>query len=560
MTQEGNLLPRYMMMQKALLSSLRLKDVLDAAVLQFADLAGGAKVAIFLSDNESLSLKLMAAKGYSEASLDQMKILPFSAESLLKYVVQKRAPITATNPAAAPDLSAAIMQREGSAAEIALPLISSNLLVGGVLLEVNNPDLVNYVDFFKDVTDVTAMVVANSILFGRSEYERERLSTLYKTSCALSGSVLQANEVLQIAADTALILGNSPNCAILLLDQNKNNFHLAAFKGLDGSSLSEFDLGVRDTIAGSSLRNGKTEYIGEGGREPYGLPRATGGAPFASVVALPMIHEGTPIGVIEVFSTDSRAFHREQIELLESLTAQVTTALHVAITHESAASQSILDAHTGLYNRLHFEESLSKEIERSARHRHELALLLVDVDHLGQINDHLGQEKGDEAIRHVAKTIKGTLRDIDIPCRYGGEEFAVILPETPQPGAGDVAERLRQKIRTSTAPGVGTITVSIGVASFPSNAEDAESLVRTAEQALDIAKFEGRDRIKEAQTGAQAVSGPIPWEELARQAKLSVISERQSRLQSRLTVAPEYAAWMTKGPTLVKKKGGPGEA
>ena len=74
MTNDGNLLPRYIMMQKALLSSLRLKDVLDAAVLQFADLAGGAKVAIFLSDNESLALKLMAAKGYSDATLDQIKV------------------------------------------------------------------------------------------------------------------------------------------------------------------------------------------------------------------------------------------------------------------------------------------------------------------------------------------------------------------------------------------------------------------------------------------------------------------------------------------------------
>src|ERR1700737_2002900 len=113
MTNDGNLLPRYMMMQKALLSSLRLKDVLDAAVLQFADLAGGAKVAIFLSDNESLALKLMAAKGYSDATLEAMRVVPFSAESLLKYVVQKRAPVSAANGQSAPDLTASVMKREG---------------------------------------------------------------------------------------------------------------------------------------------------------------------------------------------------------------------------------------------------------------------------------------------------------------------------------------------------------------------------------------------------------------------------------------------------------------
>jgi len=556
MTTDGNLLPRYILMQKSLLSSLRLKDVLDAAVLQFSDLAGGAKVAIFLSDNESLALKLMAAKGYSEASLDQIKVLPFSAESLLKYVVQKRAPVSAANPQSAPDLSAAIMQREQSQGQIALPLISSNLLVGAVLLEVSNGQWLNFVDFLKDVADVTALTIANSILFGRSEYERERLSTLYKTSCALSGSVLQASEVLQIAADTALILGNTPNCAVLLYDGESSDLRLAAFKGLDGNSLSEFQLDVKDTIAGTALRSGKTEYIGDGNREPYGLPRATGGAAFASVVALPMIFQGSPIGVIEVFSTEPRAFHREQVELLESLTSQVTTALHVAFTHESAAAQSIQDAHTGLYNRVHFEDSLQKELERSARHHHELALMLIDIDHLGQLNEHLGPDKGDEAIRHVARVIKSTLRDIDIPCRYGGQEFAVILPETPHTNSLDVAERLRQKIRADAAPGIGTITVSIGISTFPTGADTPEILLRGAVQALDVAKYEGRDRVKEAQTGQYApASGPISWEELANKAKLSVISERQGNMQSRLTVAPEYASWMTKTPSLVKKKG-----
>lgn len=555
MTNDGNLLPRYIMMQKALLSSLRLKDVLDAAVLQFADLAGGAKVAIFLSDNESLALKLMAAKGYSDATLDQIKVLPFSAESLLKYVVQKRTPVSANNAQTAPDVSAMIMKREQSSGQIALPLISSNLLVGAVLLEVNNVAYLNYADFLKEVADVTALTIANSILFGRSEYERERLSTLYKTSCALSSSVLQATEVLQIAADTSLILGNTPNCAILLFDQGSGIFILAAFKGLEGSSLRDFDMSVRETIAGSCMRSGRTEYIGDGNREPYGLPRATGGAPFASVVALPMIHNGQPLGVIEVFSTESRAFHREQIELLESLTSQVTTALNVAFTHETAASQSIQDAHTGLYNRLHFEDSLLKEIERSGRHKHELSLLLIDLDHLGQINEHLGQDKGDEAIKYSARLLKSALRDIDIPCRFGGEEFAIILPETSPHSAAEVAERLRQKIRAEASPGVGTVTVSIGVANYPGNADDAEGLLRAAEQALDIAKYEGRDRVVQAQSGTQAMSGPISWQDLAKQAKLAVINERQSTLNSRLTVAPEYASWMTKTPGLVKKKG-----
>jgi len=553
MVYDSELLARYIMMQKALLSSLSLKDVLDAVVVQFADLAGGAKVAIFLSDNESLALKLMASKGYSDSTVEQLRVLPFGADSLMKYVVQKRIPASVSNLADAPDVTASVIKREQSAGQVALPLIAANLLVGAVMLDLRDANKIAQIEFFKDVADVVAMVLANSILYGRSEYERERLSTLYKTSCALSGSALKVSEVLQIAADTALIIGNTPNCAILLCEHGRRSFNLAAFKGLDGSSLSDFELNDDSTIWGRCLATGKAEYVPDVTRQPYGLPRATGGSMFGSVVALPMIEDDQPLGVLVVFSTDTRAFHREQVEMLESLVNQVTTAFYIALTHETTAAQSIQDPHTGLYNRWHFEDSLLKEVERSQRHKRELALLLVDVDHLAHINEHLGPEKGDEAIKHVAKIIKATLRDIDVPCRFGGEEFAIILPETPYQNAADVAERLRQKIRSSQATGIGMVTVSIGMSSFPDNASDTEGIIRAAEEALDIAKFEGRDRIKVAQCGLP-VAGPISWEELARQAKLSVISERQSKLQHKLAVAPEYANWMKSAPAAGTRK------
>lgn len=554
MTNDGNLLQRYIGLQKSLLSSLRLRDVLDSAVVQFSELAGGASVAVFLSDNESMSFKLMAAKGYSDKALEQLRVVSFSVESLLKYIVQKRAPVSSDNPEGAPELSRTIMELEGSGGQIALPLISANLLVGAVLLDVHNPSIASYLDFYSEVADVTALAVANSILFGRSEYERERLNTLYKTSCSLSGSMLQVNDVLQIAADTALILANTPYCSILMLDDADQQFKLAAFKGLEGASLNEFDLSYNDSIAGACLKSGKIEYLGDGNRPPYGLPRATGGSAFESVAALPIIFDEKPLGVLEVYSTDIRAFHKEQLELLESLTQQVATALNNALTHQTAASQSVIDVHTGLYNRLHFDDALVKEVERSGRHKHELGLMLVDIDHLGQINEHLGQAKGDEAIRHVAQVIKSTLRDIDVACRYGGEEIAVILPETAQDHLREVAERVRVAIREQTAPGVGTITVSIGVSGYPSLSDSYESLIAGCKQALDIAKFEGRDRICVVRPSDNVQPGDISWEDLANQARLSVISERQGRLQSRLTVSPEYASWLTASPQMVGKK------
>ncbi len=556
MTSDGKILHRFVQLQKTLTSSLRLKDVLDSVVAMFTELAGGAKVAIFLADNESMSFKLMAAKGYTEGSLGQLKIVPFNLESLLKYVYQKRTGFAAVDAASAPDFSAAIMKRESSNGQLALPMSTANMLVGAVLMEVNNSQVLGLKDFLQELADLCAISIANAVMFGRSEYERERLATLYTATCALNDSALEITQVLQVAADTALVLANTPSCAIVLLDQANDSFQLAAFKGLDGQSLGEFDMSTRKSIAGSCLRSGKTEVLGDGSREPFGLPRSMGGRPFASAVALPLSTEQRKIGVLEVFSTDSRAFQREQIELLESLTKQVSTSLNIALSHESNNATAFLDAHTGLSNRVHFEQALAKEIDRSQRHGREMALLLVDIDHLSQINDMLGQNRGDEAIKHVAHTIQLTLRDIDLPARYGGEEFAIMLPETSHASALEVAEMLRQKVRKSPAPGIGLITVSIGVATFPGNADSVVALLRDAEQALNIAKFEGRDRIKGAQTGSHSESGALSWNDLASQAKMAVISERQARLQSRLTATPEYATWLAKPGSLVGKKKG----
>lgn len=550
---DGNLMQRLLQMVKTLNGSLRLKDVLESAVLQFAELAGDAKVAIFLSDNESLSLKLMTQRGYSEGTADQLRVLSFATESVLKTVVQKRQVLAYSDIKQAPDLSAVIMKREHSGGQIGLPLIASNLLVGAVLIDVRDAAVLSMTDLFKHVADLVAIAVANAILFGRSEYERERLGTLYKTSVALSGSSLKVSDVLQIAADTSLILANTPHCCILLLDRAKGRFSVAAFKGLDGNSMNDFDLSVEDTFAGRVVLTGRSEYASDASNFSLRLPRSTGGGTFGSALAVPIMFEHNLLGVLLLFSQDTRGFHREQIDLLESLSVQVGTALNIALTHETATSQTVQDAHTGLYNPWHFSESIAKELERSVRHKHEFAILRIDIDHLTRVNELLGPGKGDEAIKHVARLIKTCLRDIDIPCRFGSQEFAVILPETSRAAALEVADRLRAKIRAESAPGVGMVTVSIGMATFPINGEEPVLLIKSAEQALDIAKFEGRDRVKVAQTG-MTNADHVSWEEMARQARLAVLSERQSKLQSRLQVPAEYAPWMRAVPNWGAKK------
>src|SRR5690606_35641276 len=108
------------------------------------------------------------------------------------------------------------------------------------------------------------------------------------------------------------------------------------------------------------IRQRKVEYLGDGSRPPYGMPRATGGSAFQSVAAFPILYADRPIGVMEVYSTELRAFHKEQIALLESLADQVATALNNALMHQSVVFQYVIDVHSVIFNLFHFDDTLIK--------------------------------------------------------------------------------------------------------------------------------------------------------------------------------------------------------
>ncbi len=175
-----------------------------------------------------------------------------------------------------------------------------------------------------------------------------------------------------------------------------------------------------------------------------------------------------------------------------------------AMAEKLASSQaaledlSIHDGLTGLYNYREFQRRLTEEAERSGRYGRPFSLLMLDIDHFKIVNDTCGHLAGDEALRQFSALIRREVRPVDQVARYGGEEFVIALPETAGPGALAVAERMRDIIATyaiTVAPGqVVNLTVSIGVASYPEDAESEERLIGAADQALYAAKQAGRNR------------------------------------------------------------------
>jgi diguanylate cyclase (GGDEF)-like protein len=164
---------------------------------------------------------------------------------------------------------------------------------------------------------------------------------------------------------------------------------------------------------------------------------------------------------------------------------------------EEARSQAALDGLTGLYNYRHFWELLAHEVEMSRRYGCPLSLLFLDVDRFKDVNDALGHTQGDAALKELAAYLKDALRHADVACRYGGEEFVIILPRTTAAQAEKLAERLRQGVCTRQLCLVSRqvqLSVSIGVAELEAGM-DADSLLNAADAALYRAKLAGRNRV-----------------------------------------------------------------
>jgi diguanylate cyclase (GGDEF)-like protein len=165
---------------------------------------------------------------------------------------------------------------------------------------------------------------------------------------------------------------------------------------------------------------------------------------------------------------------------------------------EELEELAAVDSMTGLYNRQHFEALARAELARCQRYMRPLALLMLDVDHFKHVNDHFGHAAGDQVLRTIAKVCSGTKRDSDVLGRIGGEEFALLLPETTAEAAEQFAERLRNAVRSCPIAIAGhpiVATISIGVAGASVRTSGLEILMHCADQALYRAKGAGRDRV-----------------------------------------------------------------
>jgi diguanylate cyclase (GGDEF)-like protein len=204
------------------------------------------------------------------------------------------------------------------------------------------------------------------------------------------------------------------------------------------------------------------------------------------------------VGSLLIYPHLDQPFNEDEGRLAHWLAAQASIALENARLHRAVEQQAITDDLTGLANRRRFGESLSLEVSRAERFGGTLALVLADLDDFKRVNDLYGHQIGDEVLRRFADLMRESVREFDLAVRHGGEEFAVLVPETDLDGGVRLAERLAEALRgarfVSRAGEQFTVTSSFGVAAFPA-AGSAEQLMLAADRALYTAKKEGKNRV-----------------------------------------------------------------
>ena len=307
-----------------------------------------------------------------------------------------------------------------------------------------------------------------------------------------------------LAVVKKLIRKNFPAAqySLLLIGDSGNELVLRSHFGLPRQEAENGRYALDENIFGEALKRAQHIYVpnvqsAATRYEYHSGTRARKGA----FLSLPLIAKnGRVAGVINLFRRHPNSFSAKEIDLLRKIADQLGQVLDTITVYHHTRELSITDELTKVFNRRYFNQRFEREMQRAQRYHRPLSLIMLDIDQFKIFNDTHGHLWGDAVLKQVAQTLEDSLRKADILARFGGEEFVILLPEIDKAHGSQVAEKLRRAIESATFPKaetqpLGKITVSLGLAAFPEDAEGAADLIHLADQGLYLAKSRGRNQV-----------------------------------------------------------------
>lgn len=335
--------------------------------------------------------------------------------------------------------------------------------------------------------------------------QRHRELAILNDLSTLLQTCLDMDEAKSIVAQQMALLFSEESGALYMAVPGKNILERTTVWG--PAPPEEFLISMEDCWG---LRRGKSHLVPRGAsatRCRHTPPRED-----TSSLCIPVAVQGENLGLLHL-RRDSAEFSESGLQLAQTLADTMGLALANLKLRETLRQQSIRDILTQLFNRRYMEETLDREIFRAQRTERPLGIIMLDIDRFKDINDRFGHAVGDEVLRQLAHLLQNSVRSGDVACRYGGEEFVLILPEASLAHTAARAEELRQAARAIAIPAPGaegeTLAISLGVAAFPDHGPRGENLLKASDDALYSAKTSGRDRVVVAPIPLQGGSSGI---------------------------------------------------
>ena len=314
-------------------------------------------------------------------------------------------------------------------------------------------------------------------------------------------STLDLDTLLQAIMVSAMQYAETPAGSVALYDSTTMELSLHAHRGLSADFIKVEKWSVTSGgLTEQILKSGEIFIVGDTEKSSFFHNPLAIKEGIRSLISVPLIFQDEIVGILYLDDFKPREFDRGRLELLAILSSFAALAIHNARLHNKTKMMAITDYLTGLYNHRYFQQVLTQELGRATRYGKMLSLIILDIDNFKSFNDRFGHAIGDKVLIAIGEIINRSLRKVDYAFRYGGEEFVILLPETPLENAILTVERIRERIADEAANSVpeaygSRVTVSAGVACYPENGSKREDLFSLMDSYLYKAKSMGKNRV-----------------------------------------------------------------
>jgi diguanylate cyclase (GGDEF)-like protein len=326
------------------------------------------------------------------------------------------------------------------------------------------------------------------------------LTDIVKTA----NSILEPRKVIETIMTRVQQLIPSEAWSMLMVDEEKQELTFELALGEKGKDVSGFRVKIGEGIAGWVAQTGKPTIVNNAAKDPRFARRFDTETQFRtrSILCAPLISRGRTIGVVQVINRRGGRFTQTDLDMLMTMVEPCAIAIENAILFQRTEQLTITDDLTKLFNSRYLNVYIGREIKRCKRHGIPLSIIFLDLDGFKSVNDMHGHLAGSRTLTEVGGILAEAVRESDILARYGGDEFVVVLPETPPAGALVIAERIRRAIAAHPflrEEGLeARISASFGIASYPDHALTPEGLIQKADQAMYRVKEKDKNGIEVA--------------------------------------------------------------